>query len=274
MRPERAGSGRRTVSRGSRRTVSRGSRRSRRSRRAALHVRTLGLGAVASLGLAGIAAGVAGASTGNGVSSKSPNAILSAAASATKGASSFTLNGTVVEKGSSTTFRNLTLSNSGDAQGTVTEDGDSLDIIKVNNVLYIKGNAAFWTKADNASAGRLLGGKWVYGSPQTFASLSNELSTSSFVGSIKTNVDLAGAKKGRTTTIAGQPVISISGTNGKTAGIAYVATTGKPYIVRVSLLKGSSGVGAITFTNYNKPVHATKPPGAVNVNDIGKGSSG
>ena len=61
----------------------------------------------------------------------------------------------------------------------------------------------------------------------------------------------------------GQAVEEISGTFSGQKGALYVASHGKPYLLRVVQLKGASGGGTIDLSNYNKPVKVTTPKGAV-----------
>jgi len=58
----------------------------------------------------------------------------------------------------------------------------------------------------------------------------------------------------------------------KNGGTLYVATTGKPFVIKLEAA-GSSGHGQITFSHYNRPVHATKPAGAINLAQLSGGGS-
>ena len=68
----------------------------------------------------------------------------------------------------------------------------------------------------------------------------------------------------KTSSLNGQPVEVITGTFQGPKVTLYVATHGKPYILRVNFT-GSGGVSGITvdLSHFNKPVHTTAPKGAV-----------
>jgi hypothetical protein len=48
----------------------------------------------------------------------------------------------------------------------------------------------------------------------------------------------------------------------------YVATTGKPYIIRVS-----GGGTTLTFSNYNRPVNPSVPANSINISSLGGSTS-
>jgi hypothetical protein len=65
-------------------------------------------------------------------------------------------------------------------------------------------------------------------------------------------------------------VLAITGQNKSNNGTLYVATTGKPFIVKLQA-KGSSGSGQVTFSHYNRPVRPSKPAGAINLQQLSGG---
>lgn len=211
----------------------------------------------------GIVTSASAAGSSNGVANKSANQIVTAAASAVNGAKSFTYSGTTRSNGTSTGLK-VSLSSSGDGQGTLTSSGQPVKIIKVGNTLYVSSTTAFWTKNLGASAGQTLGKKWVSVSSgdSNYAGIAAVFEaqqlTSQFLSTANTSFT-----KGKTSTVNGQAVIAVVGKSGSTVNTIYVATTGKPYLVRITS-PGSNG-GALNFTNYNKPVNPTAPPNPIAV---------
>lgn len=70
------------------------------------------------------------------------------------------------------------------------------------------------------------------------------------------------ATRGKTTTVDGTPAIILNERDGKDRYTLYVATEGKPYLLRV-ISKSAKEPGDLTFTDYNKPVPAEAPKGKV-----------
>lgn len=205
----------------------------------------------------------ASAASSNGVANQSANQIVTAAASALTGATSFTYAGITRSNGTSTGLK-VSLSSSGNGQGTLTSSRQPVKIIKVGNTLYVSSTKAFWTKNLGASAGNTLGTQWVaVSSGQTdysgiAALFQAQQITSPFLTTANTTFT-----KGRTGTINGQPVIVVFGKSGSTVNTIYVATTGKPYLVKITS-PGSNG-GTLIFTNYNRPVNPTAPPNPITI---------
>lgn len=217
-------------------------------------------------------AGQASAATPNhGITTKSGNQIANAAAAAMNQATSFTYAGFAGQGGTKTSLR-LSVSASGDTQGTVTTNGQTIEIIEVGKTDYVSANKAFWTANGGAAAAQLFGSQWVSGpaSSSTFSGFASLLSMSQ-VTSQFANTSGTSITKGATSTINGQKVIAISTKGGAFEDTLYVATTGTPYIVRV-VTAGSSG-GTVTFTNYNQPVNAKAPAKSVDLSKLGSTTS-
>ncbi|HEX4217793.1 MAG TPA: hypothetical protein VHZ02_05465 [Acidimicrobiales bacterium] len=208
----------------------------------------------------------ASAASGNGVANQSASQIVTAASAATGAAKSFTYGGTTQQSGT-TTRLSVSVSSSGKGQGTITISGQPVRLIKIGNTVYFSSNKAFWDKAAGSGAGSLFGTRWV-AVPSTdsdFAGI-NTLLDESQVASQFSNTSNTTFTKGKTSTINGQPVIAVIGkdTTDSTGGTVFVATTGKPYIIRVA-----GGGSSLTFTNYNKSVNPSVPPNSINISTLG-----
>jgi len=205
----------------------------------------------------------ASAASSNGVANKSASQIVTAATSAVNGASSFTYGGTTRSSGVSTGLK-ISLSSSGDGQGTLTSSGQPVKLIKIGDTLYVSSTKAFWTKNLGASAGQTLGTQWVAASStdSNYAGIANLFQAQEITGQFLSTSGTT-YTKGKTSTINGQPVVAVVGKSGGTVNTIYVATTGKAYVIRITAPGGNGGT--LNFTNYNKPVNPTAPPNPISV---------
>ncbi|MFJ2772141.1 hypothetical protein [Streptomyces sp. NPDC087300] len=71
------------------------------------------------------------------------------------------------------------------------------------------------------------------------------------------------ARRGGTTTVDGTPAIKLTESDGKEKYTIYVATEGKPYLLRIDTAGGTGAPESLTFRDYDKPVKATPPTGDV-----------
>src|SRR6202020_616978 len=204
----------------------------------------------------------ASAASSNGVANKSASEIVTAASAATGAAKSFTFGGTTQQSGTTTNLK-VSVSSSGMGQGTITISGQPVKLIKIGNTVYFSSTKAFWNKAAGTGAGSLFGTRWV-AVPSTdsdFAGINTLLDESQVAGQFSDTSNTT-FTKGKTSTINGQAVIAVNGKDSgdSTGGTVYVATTGKPYIIRVT-----GGGSSLTFSNYNQPVNPSVPPNSINI---------
>jgi hypothetical protein len=232
------------------------------------------LGALSAAGI--LASAVPAAASGNGIAAVSPRQILAKATKAQSGARSFTVTG-LVRDGSQTTGLKVTASSTGNGFGSVSLNGETVQIIKVGPNVYFRSGSAFWAKQGGATAAELFANKWVEGpaSNADFSQLASFFSTaqltSQFLGDSSSSAILSRAG---TSSINGQPVLVLKGhdrTN-SAGGSIFIATTGQPYVIRVSLAKGGGATGVVTFSRFNAPVNPRAPKGAINIGQL-KGAS-
>lgn len=234
------------------------------------------LSVVVATGGALAATGAAGAA-GNGVAQQSAQQIVSQALKVSSAANSFTMSGTVAESGQNYTL-NIQAAPNGDGKGTIEMNSYVIQIVQVGSNIYLKANQAFWTKEAGASAASLFANKWIYGSKSSsdLGSLSQILNGKQFMKQVfggSPNLQNTALNKAGYTTVGGKQALKISGSNGSSSGAIYVATSGPPYILKVTLSGGSQGHGNLSFRNYNQPVTVTAPQGAINIDNLGQGSS-
>ena len=218
---------------------------------------TTGSGAPAGTtptGAAPAAATTSAAPEDNGVSALSAEQILTKAKTALGAANAVHIKGTGVDD-DGTVKIDMRYGPDG-AVGSFIVSGQRLDLRRVGEVVYIKGDASFWTTFANASVAKLLGGKYVKTS-LTDDDLGDLAAATDLSASVDDFLEPDGTiSKGGPTTIAGQPAIGLVSKD-KTDGTLYVATTGRPYPLSVE-----GGGNSVTFTGYGEALTVTAPPAA------------
>ncbi len=210
-----------------------------------------------------VAAAVAGCggSSGNGVASKSPEAIVTTAGNAAANAKSVHVAGSFNSSGEQITM-DLDLQ-TGKASGSMAVNGLSFKLVYLGGKVYINASPGFWTHFGGATAAALLKGKWL-SAPDTgqFASITSFANVHELFS--KLTATHGSLVKGKTTKIDGRKVIAVSDTT--KGGTLYVATTGKPYPIAV--VKNGGAGGRIDFSNYDKSVAISAPANAVDVTKL------
>jgi type II secretory pathway pseudopilin PulG len=210
--------------------------------------------------IAAIVAGVLVATSGgksdktalNGVQNQSANDALTSTRVALRGAKSVHLTGTVKSDGQPIRL-DLTLAGN-DSKGTLTINNNDVQLIKIDQSVYIKGDPDFlktYAKG-NTAAVDALNGRWL--KTATTSDFDN-FSIDGFANELKGGS--GGAKvnpKVTQSTLNGKKVVVISQTDGSTLTIA---NTGPAYPLALSS-KGDSG-GQVTFSDYNAPASITAP---------------
>jgi hypothetical protein len=217
-------------------------------------------------GLLAAGCGSSGSSGSNGISNDSASAIVSAAFSALKSASSVTISGSQTKSGKTTDLNGVFFS-SDDINTTLTENGISFQLIKVGGTDYLKAPSAYWQSQGLPSADLAkVNNVWV-SVADSVAGVGSELSLSALAASLDKN--LGTLTKGGTSTVDGQSVIAVNSSN---QGTLYVATTGTAYPVEATGKPGSANGGTLTFSNWNQGQAPTAPAGAETLAQLGLAS--
>ncbi len=202
-------------------------------------------------------------SSGNGVASKSPTAILAASRAAAEGAASVR----VADKSSQGRL-SLTLNMEATRDGgraRVSLLALVFEVIRSGDTLYIKGNPAFYARLGIAAA-KVPKGMWLKASASSrqlaqlteFTNLSGELGTMLTARGPLT--------KGAATTANGQQVIELKENTGVSIRTLYIATNGKPYPIKI--VKHGAETGQATFSDWNQPIKLTPPASAVELSKL------
>ncbi len=201
-------------------------------------------------------------SSGNGIDSKSASEIVAASKQAVTGATSVHVAGSVVNEGKTIDI-DLQLATGKGAAGSLTIDGQPIEIVEVGDSFYLRASESFYRQIGGAAAATLLKGKWLrapLGSGE-FASLSALTNLEKLLGG--TLSGHGSLSKTASTTINGQSAIGVSDNS---QGTLYVATTGPAY--PVAIVKAGANGGKIVFDKWNQPVALKAPAGAVNLTDL------
>jgi hypothetical protein len=203
----------------------------------------------------------------NGITSKSADQIFSTAVAAGKAAKSVHVSG-AINSGAQSIGLDLSIVQGTGATGTISEGSASFKLIAAGDAYYIQPDQKFLLKfAHSSAAANLFKGKWLKASStdSTFASFGQLTSIKTLMGSLpQSNGTLT---KGSTSTLAGQPVISLTSSKG---GTMYVAATGTPYPLQVSKSGGGQN-GKLTFSDYNKAFAITAPTNSISIDQLQSG---
>ncbi|MEV6022662.1 hypothetical protein [Streptomyces sp. NPDC052036] len=197
--------------------------------------------------------------------------IADRAMKATTGATSLRMTGDVRDDESSGTIRiDMALNKKGECAGTMAMGGQGkADLIKTGDTVYMKYDEAFLraqgkddSKSDTDAVVAMMAGKWTKMSAKGkdakdiagFCDLDSVLADAENVNS--------DATRGATTTVDGTPAVVLHEKDGKDRYTLYVATQGKPYLLKVTSTSAKDP-GTITFTDFEKPVPADAPKGKV-----------
>jgi hypothetical protein len=228
------------------------------------------LAAVAAIAVATAACG--SGSSSNGLASKSPEDIQSAMIDALKSAKSVHLKGDMTQDGERVEM-DLQLTNTGEASGTITSEGNAISIIRVDGDFYMKADADAWEGlSGSADAAALLSGKWlkVPGGDEDFSDFEDLTDLSKLAGNMTAEGKLT--KQPGTKTVNGKKAIVLEDES-EDMGLLYVAATGTPYPLRVAPKAGSTDKGYLDFLDYGAPVTIKAPSDAVDLAKLISGLS-
>jgi hypothetical protein len=215
---------------------------------------------IAALALAALAlAGCGGGSGGedNGVADKTADEIVADSLTAAKSAESVHVTGSVDNDGEPLEIDMHIVEGKGGA-GHLATGGQSFDIVRTGDKVYIKGDDAFWKGIGGDAAVTLFHGKWLVASSteDDFASFLPLTDIDQFFeGVLSDNENLT---KGDETEVDGTSAIAIEQPE---KGTLYVATEGEPYPLKVEGAEDNEG--SISFEDWNEGYDFDEPEDAV-----------
>jgi len=156
----------------------------------------------------------------------------------------------------------LTIDVAGDRDGknarALVNDGTGeAELLTVGGDIYVKADAAYWTKNGSAALAKVAAGKYVKIPAGT--GLTDTLKVSKLLDGVFTDLPLAGAlQKVGQTDLDGIPAYLLTDRVGAGGGKIYVSADGKASLLRIVSTKGNPGV--LDFTEWNAVPPFTVPP--------------
>ncbi|MGW5234407.1 hypothetical protein ACWEQU_19460 [Streptomyces nodosus] len=197
--------------------------------------------------------------------------IAERAMKATTGAPSLRMTGDVQDDDTGGTIRiDMALDKKGHCAGTISMGGTGkAELIKTDDTLFMKYDEDFLraqsegdSKEETDAVVSFMAGKWT----KTAATGKDAEDMAGFcdLDSVLAGTDEGStdAKRGAATEVDGVPAIVLHEKDGKENYTAYVATEGKPYLLKVTSDSKKDPV-AIAFTDFGKPVPVDAPRGKV-----------
>ncbi|KAB2349443.1 hypothetical protein [Actinomadura rudentiformis] len=188
----------------------------------------------------------------NGLANKPPKVILTQVATALRGATSLHAKGTMKDGRDRIAF-DMTFTKQGAAKGKVRgpilRKNVTVEVILVNGKAYLRGRQ-LWLAAGGQAAARRMGSKWMV-VPGRQNPGGGNLSMAGFAKSLRPSgrvVKLPPAM------LRGQRVIRLMDMADRS--VLFVATTGKPYPMRIA---EKGGRQFMDFDNFDAPVTITRP---------------
>lgn len=215
---------------------------------------------------AGASSSSPSASAGSDLAALPPEQILAKAKTALESADSVRLKGGG-SSGSDTFEVDMRYGTGAKAYGTVSSSGQTIELRRVGQTVYLKADAAFWQATGGAQAAKLFGGKFLK-APLTdprVKQLADFTDKATFVGEV---LDPGGdLTKGEVKQIDGRSAIGLVDKTTATneGGTLYVATEGEPYPLQLVPDAASKDDGELSFTEYGEPVEVKVPPAAETV---------
>jgi hypothetical protein len=209
-----------------------------------------------------------------------PEEITDRALTATTGAASLRMKGDIPDDESKGTIQmDMALNKKEECAGTLGMNGQGkADLIKTGDTVYMKYDEAFLraqsegeSKAEADAAVAMLAGKWTKMSAKGadakdiagFCDLDAVLGDAEDVNAdASPGGEGATITRGATTKVDGAPALVLHAKEGKDRYTLYVATEGKPYLLRMDS-ESADDPGTVTFSDFDEPVPAQAPTGNI-----------
>lgn len=146
-------------------------------------------------------------------------------------------------------------------KGKVTISHNSLELLRIGEAAYVKGEADFWTDVvGDPAAGELLKGKYLKASSSD-PRLEGILVFTDAELFAKTVLEADGTlTKGERRTIRGAEAIGVDRKSGEESTTLYVATTGQPYPLQLQSTASAADHAILDFVYFDSPPNLTPPP--------------
>lgn len=196
--------------------------------------------------------------------------IVDKSVAATTGARSLTLKGSAPDGEGGVINMDIALNTRGQCAGSMSMEGQgSLDLIMNRTTVYMRPDAEFIRTQSKGrpapetnAAVQTMADRW----SKTSATSPDAKDMASFCDLDTILAEFkdvnSAARRGAETTLDGTPALALHETEGRDRYTIYVATEGKPYLLKV-VNETKKRSEALTFTGYDKPVKTAAPSGDV-----------
>ncbi len=195
----------------------------------------------------------------NGVATLEPTEILSKSKAALKKVQSLRVKGGGKSEGAAFQL-DMRYGNGGKAIGTISNNGKTIELRRIGQLVYLKGDRDFWTSIGGPSAANLFVGKYLKApvSDKRVVDLASFTDKSRFVDQL---LDPSGSKitKGGKKTIRGVQAVELLDKSAD-GGSLYIATTGQPYPLQLVPSSSGGDSGRLDFLDFGKSVTVPTPP--------------
>ncbi len=212
-----------------------------------------------------LVAGPGWAAAPNGIESKAPDEIVTAALAAGSSTRSAWVHGGGVSGGEKIAL-DIHIGSRG-GRGHISANGLSFDFIRIGSTAYFRGGIAFWRKAagpSGAALAPLFAGKWMKVKSARQSPLKSLVSLTDLPELLHGILaDHGPLTTEGLTTFGGLPAVAIR--DSADGGLLYVAATGQPYPRGIVGSGSSSSKGTIRFERWNQPLEVKAPKKSVDL---------
>ncbi|MEU0786955.1 hypothetical protein ABZ341_36005 [Streptomyces sp. NPDC006173] len=221
------------------------------------------LAAVAATGVCALSLTACGGSDDDAFKGKSADEVAAQAVKATRQADSMHLKGNARQEGEEALALDIAVDSEKNCEGTVKQQGATAQVRHKNATLYLKGDEEYWRNSlkQQAGADKLVpkvADKWVK-MPAGDDQLSGLCDKQGLLAALdEDKSERKGMTKDGSTSVDGASAVKLTKKSGGKTLTMYVASEGKPYILKVTTT-GGSAPESTTFSDYGKPVQPEQP---------------
>ncbi|MCX4918698.1 hypothetical protein [Streptomyces sp. NBC_00687] len=225
------------------------------------------MGRLAVLAVTGVCtAGLAACGGGDdeAFKGKSADEVAAQAVKATRQAESMHLKGSAQQKSGDSLTLDIAVDSEKNCEGTISQQGATAQVRHKSATLYLKGDEKYWRSSlkQQGDADKIVpkvAGKWVK-MPAGDDQLTGLCDKQGLLAALdEDKSERKGMSKDGSASVDGTSAVKLTKKSGGKTLTMYVASEGKPYILKVTTT-GGSAPESTTFSDYNKPVKPEQPP--------------
>ncbi|MFJ7146839.1 hypothetical protein ACIQVT_01285 [Streptomyces sp. NPDC100445] len=223
------------------------------------------LAAVAATGVCALSLAACGGSDDDeAFAGKSADEVADQAVKATRQADSMHVKGRVRQEGGGLLAVDVAVDRDKNCEGTLEQQGATAQVRHTGATLYLKGDEKYWRTSlkQQAGADKIVSkivGKWVK-VPAGDEQLSGLCDKQGLLAALdEDKSERKGMSNKGSTSVDGTPAVKLTKKSDGKTWTLYVASEGKPYILKATTTGGSQPEST-TFSDYNKPVKPEQPP--------------